>query len=206
MVMLRHLGVPFAILSLVFCWNTVGNAFQCVSLQNIGAHQWRNELFASPQHQDMGETLTTPEVNRRSALTCAAATMTFLSTIPAIADDALAPITNKVYMDVRISRSDGTFYVRDDLPDLPENRVFYGRLVFGLYGTKAPTTVERFLSYVTVAYNPLDDNPLPSYGRSTFRSLEQATGKKDSSILMCRYHFDSVSVFVIRFVGRWLYS
>ena len=195
--MLRHLSVPFVILHLLFCWNTVGNALQCGSLQNIGTNVRRNELFASPNHQNMNETLNRPEVNRRSALAwgCAATTITFLSIMPAIASDALAPITNKVYMDVRISRSDGTFYVRDDLPDLPENRVFYGRLVFGLYGTKAPTTVERFLSYVTVAYNPLDDNPLPSYGRSTFRSLEQATGMKPAGILICCYHFDSVLFF-----------
>lgn len=120
------------------------------------------------------------EVNRRSALTlgCSAVSMTFMSTMPVIAAETVAPITHKVFMDVRISRSDGTFYVRDDLEDLPENKVFYGRLVFGLYGTKAPATVERFLSYVTAAYNPLDDNPLPTYGRSTFRSLDQATGTK----------------------------
>lgn len=45
-----------------------------------------------------------------------------------------ATVTQKVFMDVRISRQDGTFYVRDDLPDTPENRVYTGRLVIGLFG------------------------------------------------------------------------
>ncbi|KAI2507799.1 hypothetical protein MHU86_6579 [Fragilaria crotonensis] len=59
---------------------------------------------------------------------------------PAQADapDILAPITDKVLMDVRISRQDGTFYVRDDLEDTPENKVFYGQLTIGLFGNVAP--------------------------------------------------------------------
>ena len=32
-------------------------------------------------------------------------------------------ITDKVYIDVRVARSDGSTYVRDDLPDTFENRV-----------------------------------------------------------------------------------
>jgi cyclophilin family peptidyl-prolyl cis-trans isomerase len=77
-------------------------------------------------------------------------------------------------MNVRISRQDGTFYVRDDLPDTPENRVFYGSLQLGLFGTVAPTCVEQFLSYISVPV--VDDDPLPSYARSNFVSLNQATG------------------------------
>jgi len=91
-------------------------------------------------------------------------------------DPSDAVITDKVYMDVRISRQDGTFYVRDDLPDTPENRVFYGRLVIGLFGKNAPVHCERFLSYITASASPLDENPLPSYGRSVFTSLDPPTG------------------------------
>jgi cyclophilin family peptidyl-prolyl cis-trans isomerase len=86
-----------------------------------------------------------------------------------------ARITDKVYFDVRISRQDGSFYVRDDLPDIPENRVFQGRLTIGLFGDVVPQHVQRFKSYVA-ANDPLDDNPLPNYSRSIFSSLDQATG------------------------------
>lgn len=88
----------------------------------------------------------------------------------------IAPVTQKVAMDVRISRADGTFYVRDDLPETPEFRVFYGRLVLGLFGTVAPNSVRQFLNYADVTYSPLEDNPLPSYSRSNFVSLDQSTG------------------------------
>lgn len=119
------------------------------------------------------------EMDRRTALSWACAAIT---TAPAIAiaastDTPLAPITHKVFMDVRISRSDGTFYVRDDLPDIQENKVFYGRLVLGLFGKTAPMAVEQFLTYVNVAPSFDDDAPLPSYGRSSFKSLDQSTGK-----------------------------
>ena len=87
-----------------------------------------------------------------------------------------AKITDKVFFDVRISRQDGTFYVRDDLPDTPENRVFQGRLVMGLFGEVAPNHVQRFKSYLNPTSDPLDDNPVPNYGRSVFCSLDQATG------------------------------
>mmetsp|Transcript_26856 Transcript_26856/g.48809 ORF Transcript_26856/g.48809 Transcript_26856/m.48809 type:complete len:378 (-) Transcript_26856:40-1173(-) len=90
--------------------------------------------------------------------------------------NAYPPITHKVYMDVRISRSDGTFYVRDDLPDTPENQVFQGKLVLGLFGTLAPNHVEQFLKYVSVSYNPTEDDPLPSYARSSFNRLDQSNG------------------------------
>jgi Cyclophilin type peptidyl-prolyl cis-trans isomerase/CLD len=87
-----------------------------------------------------------------------------------------AQVTHKLYMNVRVSRQDGTFYVRDDLPDAPENRVFQGRLVVGLFGKVAPTCVERFLSYVAPETSPLEDSPMPSYGRSYFTALDPATG------------------------------
>lgn len=87
-----------------------------------------------------------------------------------------AQITQKVFMNIRISRQDGTFYVRDDLPDTPENRVFSCRLVIGLFGKNCPTHVERFLSYIRPNKDDDDDNPLPNYGRSYFTSSDQATG------------------------------
>jgi cyclophilin family peptidyl-prolyl cis-trans isomerase len=85
-------------------------------------------------------------------------------------------ITDKVFMDIRISRSDGSFYVRDDLPDTFENRVIQKRLTFGLYGKTAPNHVERFLSYIIPQDKEDVDSPFPSYGRSTFKSLDQETG------------------------------
>lgn len=89
----------------------------------------------------------------------------------------LPPITQKVAFDVRISRQDGTFYVRDDLPDTPENKVFYGRLVFGLFGTIAPVHVDNFLKYTVRAYNAAEiDSPKPSYGKSSFNRFDEATG------------------------------
>jgi len=91
---------------------------------------------------------------------------------------AMSPkVTDRVFLNVRISRQDGTFYVRDDLPDTPENNVFYGRLVLELFGEVAPATVERFKSYITSATSQvLDDNPLPSYSRATFPAVDPATG------------------------------
>jgi cyclophilin family peptidyl-prolyl cis-trans isomerase len=92
-------------------------------------------------------------------------------------DPSEAQVTDRVYMNVRVSRQDGTFYVRDDLPDTAENRVFQGRLVVGLFGKAAPTSVERFLSYVDPGdASQLDDNPPPTYGRSYFPALDPATG------------------------------
>jgi len=125
------------------------------------------------------------EMERRSAIALglvgSMAMFGLLGPIAASAADdpteSLPPITNTVYMNVRISRQDGTFYVRDDLEDTPENQVFTGTLKLGLFGTAAPRAVQQFLSYVNVSYSPLDDDPLPSYSRSTFSSLDQATGE-----------------------------
>jgi hypothetical protein len=98
-------------------------------------------------------------------------------------------ITDRVYMDVRVARTDGSTYVRDDLPDTFENRVLFQRINFGLYGKLAPNHVEKFLSYIvpppsggsstdTANNNDYDsdENPYPSYARSTFSSLDQETG------------------------------
>ena len=93
-------------------------------------------------------------------------------------DASQAKITNKVYFDVRVSRSDGSFYVRDDLPDTPDNQVFYGKIVVGLFAQNAPTHVEKFLSYIpSLSYSSLEqENPLPSYGQSQFPRIDQTTG------------------------------
>lgn len=99
-----------------------------------------------------------------------------MGTTTTFLDPEQTKITDKVFFDVRISRQDGTFYVRDDLSDIPENRVFQGRLVIGLFGEAAPNHVQRFKSYINPSVDPVDDNPLPNYGRSVFSSLDQVTG------------------------------
>jgi cyclophilin family peptidyl-prolyl cis-trans isomerase len=88
--------------------------------------------------------------------------------------DGLPPITHKVYFDVRISRSDGTFYIRDAVSTDPEDEPFIGQLVFGLFGKNTPNHVQRFLNYVDVPYDV--DNPFPSYSRSRFTTLDISTG------------------------------
>lgn len=115
-----------------------------------------------------------------SASASAVVSMDQAAVAPQSIDDnasTLPPITQKVAFDVRISRQDGTFYVRDDLPDTPENKVFYGRLVFGLFGTIAPVHVDNFLKYTVRAYNAAEiDSPKPSYGKSSFNRFDEATG------------------------------
>ena len=112
--------------------------------------------------------------------------------------DQLQPVvTDRIRFDVRIARQDGTFYVRDDLPDTPENQVFIGQFTVELYGQVAPETCRRFLSYIPSARpssssssssgsnnnnnlllaEPDDDaTALPTYGRSLFPSYDDATG------------------------------
>lgn len=111
-----------------------------------------------------------------SSVSSATSSSSLRTAAAASLDPDQAKITDKIFFDVRISRQDGSFYVRDDLPDLPENRVFQGRLTLGLFGDVAPNHVKRFKSYVNPSDDPLDDNPLPSYSRSVFSSLDQATG------------------------------
>ena len=47
-------------------------------------------------------------------------------------------ITDQIFLDLRIARQDGSTYVRDDLPDIFENRVINARLTLGLFGKQAP--------------------------------------------------------------------
>ena len=84
-------------------------------------------------------------------------------------------VTNKVYMDVRISRADGTFYVRDNETGNDEDP-FYGRLVIGLFGKRTPNHVQQFLKYVTNGESYDVNNPLPSYSTSKFPLLDSSSG------------------------------
>jgi cyclophilin family peptidyl-prolyl cis-trans isomerase len=90
--------------------------------------------------------------------------------------DQSPKVTHKVFMDVRISRADGSFYVRDtpEDPSLSSSEPFYGTLVFGLFGDRTPIHVQRFLDYIDVPYDV--DSPLPSYSRSKFNTLDASTG------------------------------
>jgi hypothetical protein len=104
-------------------------------------------------------------------------TATASTTMPA--EKSNIEITDKVYMDIRVARTDGSTYVRDDLPDTFDNRVLFQRLKFGLYGKVTPRHVEKFLSYMVPpdSDNEYDfENPYPSYSRSTFSALDQSTG------------------------------
>lgn len=84
----------------------------------------------------------------------------------------------KVFMNVRVSQQDAIFYVRNGLPDIPENHVFQGHHVIGLFGKNAPNHADRFLSYIDTNFDPPDDNPppRPSYGQANFPSFDQASG------------------------------
>jgi hypothetical protein len=110
------------------------------------------------------------------------------ASIGGVVVDQLPPkVTHKVRMDVRISRADGSFYVRDAPPPAAsasssssssvvndDDDPFYGTLVLGLFGNVAPVHVGRFLGYVDVPYDV--DSPLPSYSRSKFDTLDASTG------------------------------
>jgi cyclophilin family peptidyl-prolyl cis-trans isomerase len=91
------------------------------------------------------------------------------------ADDSspLPQVTHKVFMDIRISRADGTFYVRDTIED-PTDEPFYAHLVLGLFGNNAPNSVQQFLQYVDVPFDL--DNPNPSYATTRFRTLDSESG------------------------------
>lgn len=84
-------------------------------------------------------------------------------------------ITHKVYFNIRISRSDGTFSVRDNSDD---DEPYYAKLVIGLFGKNAPNHVDKFLSYIDNNNKEaiFDDDPIPSYSRSIFTKYDDATG------------------------------
>jgi len=91
----------------------------------------------------------------------------------------IAPITHMVTFNIRISRSDGTFYVRDELPNDENDKVFMGQLTLGLFGTIAPIHTQQFLQYATAL--TYDDDatggkPFPSYSRSLFQLNDKENG------------------------------
>lgn len=84
-------------------------------------------------------------------------------------------ITHRVAVDVRCSRADGSFYVRDATPsDAAGDEPYYATLVLGLFGEQAPNHVRQFLGYADVREDL--DNPRPSYSRSKFQTLDSSTG------------------------------
>jgi hypothetical protein len=119
------------------------------------------------------------ETSRRALLQKSSAVwvlgaVTAATTSPALAEVELPKITDKVHFDVRVSRPDGTFYIRGDETD---ELVRKFSVTVGLFGTAAPNHVERFLSYIRPSEEVLrDDLPFPSYGQSLFKSFDQADG------------------------------
>ena len=91
-----------------------------------------------------------------------------------------ATVTHIVTMNVRVARSDGTFYVRDNNGDSVDDEPLYVALKLELFGKDAPKHVEQFLSYCkdnTLAAALDDDTaPMPSYGKSNFVQFDQSTG------------------------------
>ena len=142
--------------------------------------------------QRVALTTTTTAVSSTILASPAAATATTTPTTATMPTMPQVDITHKVFMDVRVARTDGSTYVRDDLPDTFDNRVLFQRLTFGLYGRTAPNCVNQFLSYIGGTGSGVGavtkqqrqqeqqeydiDNPYPSYSRSTFPSLDQETG------------------------------
>ncbi len=91
----------------------------------------------------------------------------------AIDVSSLPQITHKVFMDIRISRRDGTFYVKKNIED-PNDEPIYAHLVLGLYGNNAPNCVRQFLNYVNVPFDL--DSPNPSYSTTRFSTLDTESG------------------------------
>jgi len=110
----------------------------------------------------------------RSSPAAAAVTTETSSSSTTTAATTLPKITDRILIDVRIARPDGTFYVRGDETD---DLVKKYSLKIGLFGKAAPTHVERFLSYVRPSEEVIrDDKPFPSYSQSRFQSFDEATG------------------------------
>jgi hypothetical protein len=126
--------------------------------------------------------LNPSETNRRAFLSAAAIIplTTALPTASFATSEDIPKITHKVSFDVRISRSDGTFYVRDPKingqspEEGGEDEPFYGQLVFGMFGTACPNHIQNFLQYTNVPFEL--DNPLPSYSKSKFTTLDIGSG------------------------------
>lgn len=117
-------------------------------------------------------------------------------------------------MNVRISRSDGTFYVRDE-EESDDDKVLYARLVIGLFGTVAPVNVQRFLSYIPgttpstkKSSNDEDDLEdmlsLPSYAQSSFPSLDQVTGLLNAGVIPALHVTEFNGAAALQYGGRLL--
>ena len=113
----------------------------------------------------------------------AASTTSSSDTATTVKNNKDAIVTHIVTMNVRVARSDGTFYVRDrntNNGDLVEDEPLYVSLKLELFGKDAPKHVEQFLSYckdntLTTALDE-DTAPMPSYGKSNFVQFDQSTG------------------------------
>ena len=139
------------------------NLAQALTLDRRSCLELLSTLALVPGQIDQPTTLLTSSSNINDALG-----------VPTIPDNL--EVTDKVFIDVRVARSDGSTYIRDDLPDTFENRVLFQRISIGLYGKMAPKAVQKFLSYIDTEKDFDIDNPFPSYSRSTFPALDQATG------------------------------
>jgi cyclophilin family peptidyl-prolyl cis-trans isomerase len=101
-------------------------------------------------------------------------------TLSTVATSPSEAITDKVQFNIRISRADGSFYIRDDETD---DDVYYCRVVVGLFGQAVPNHVQRFLSYCQDGITTTKDNedsetdtsPI-SYSRSTFSGMDPISG------------------------------
>mmetsp|Transcript_23592 Transcript_23592/g.65482 ORF Transcript_23592/g.65482 Transcript_23592/m.65482 type:complete len:340 (-) Transcript_23592:479-1498(-) len=157
------------------------NGVQSLTLDRRSCLEYALSLTVAPGTIDMATSgLTAPILgdDGSSSVTTARA-----STSPSPRSGLLLPtmpenveITDKVFIDVRVARADGSTYIRDDLPDTFPNRVLFQRITIGLYGKAAPKATEKFLSYIDIEKDFDIDNPYPSYSRSTFPALDQTTG------------------------------
>lgn len=119
-----------------------------------------------------------PPTTRRAALT--AATLPFLLRplpSPAEALPPLPKVSSKLYLDVRIARSDGTFFTKPAASAPDPDPVFTGRLVLGVFGDVSPVCSAKFASFVAP---PSSD--LPSYASSTFPAVTLSPSGQSSLI------------------------
>lgn len=186
----RNFGLVLLWCMLTMTLPTVAFSFQATTQPVRHARTSSLKLSNNHHHQPNDSTTNSnTRTNRRSILETLLLTTASL-TIPASASavsteppstvppppplitEAIPAVTHRVTFDIRISRQDGTFYVRDDLDtSIPENNVSYSTLTFELFGRVCPNAVAQFLKYVKSV--GVED---PTYGRSTFVGLDQSTG------------------------------
>lgn len=132
---------------------------ETITAQELSSDQQRRSLI----HQVAKSIVAVPVLGYSSSASAA------------IDVSSLPQVTHKVFMDIRISRRDGTFYVKkpEDIVD-PTDEPIYAHLVLGLYGNEAPNCVQQFLKYVDVPFDL--DNPNPSYSTTRFSTLDTETG------------------------------